>query len=1472
MNIDNHRIPQNISVKEIDSKPQIIFNYLNADWIKEERWFVDKDAEIISITCEDCFIFETQSYLIIVNGIILIDLKNASGRVYTKRYFIPIILSDRIPETQNGNQVLEVCFADGKRYLFSAEHHHAYQHALIKHFQRGKVIYTHNGGEVNFALEGETLSKLNILSLEVKPLTVSTSNVLTYVQSDDHSFISKTYKDMRGNIKDTDKIWPINLEAERYKVLMESGYTNTAIVHGIAYYVNSYGYKMPICMLMDYVPNDGELGGIFWTLLTEKLENPNLNSDTILNCIEALCRKISCSLARMHISFSLSDNDQFKAVPMIAQDVDKLGTMAVEGIQKNINTLKPKEDGYIVLPELVRKLEESLCDFKESNFFDNLHLVFEKAMKIQVHGDLSTAQALVCHRNDTTIMSMFLKLIESLNEKEIENTLERLVQDIRWVDFEGEPAKDMVEKNYDSRQNALRDVASLIQGFWYALNVKVYMYLGFDAQKNPQHRDILRQISLVLSENVSIHESDVEGLSQELVDFIKQCFTSIKGSVIDGYFDEIKRQGKENLILSYWDIKNAETIIDYFILLRAVHELGYESYARDWGWEAIPGGMIIQIIKKMTQFSDGMDLPGVGLRVVPERSIRKNKGFQPVYAGIAQSGLFIPFHHDHSKTEDPYFERYHWGIGDFASAKEGVDLISELGFNIRKILPVTWSAAFHSPYSVLSPEAFDPEYIGIPALFNMLEQNGIVIEKAKKFVKSKQKVIEQLRESKDMDHEAITNLKLRVMKLVWRDFKNCESSIIYAEFQKYRNSMSIELKDDLLYYIIKKENMKKNTDIGWDWRTWNQTIPGISERTFEALNFARNKYRRSIVFLEFVQFVLHLQWNELARYAKTRGVDFMIDVPFAPADARVWQNPGIVAMSNKSDGYQRQEVQGVPGKEETPFGQIWQFPVYNFSNTDATKYLHDVFKINLNRAKYIRCDHTLGFYQVFVFHQDIDQKITLQSLGIYELIENIREQALEEGTLSAKERAAYEVCETIKNALLNPQGNMPRLPAEVIGLLFENGNLRANGGNMLIVARKVEDTRTPHNVYWHREYMVESKVFKDEPYWDFIRLTPNRRADDKGFAQQWLFPEDGTHGPLPTDGIQAAYYRPGPAEGILTDFESFCQQEGALLGHELLGNVPDELKTSIKTKIGGMDLSPKVWGLNRESRYHPLKDDANSISMFGVADSTSITNAWLNFDKKYRLLEDFGINPENYHEHTERLTPEVHENLLKMAFVPQDVYPEIKDQCMPLISILGLIDLAGLDDTYRLNFPSTQTSWYRKLPSEVSTGELLDAVRGQSNNTNSIQIVYLAKRLIEARNKRKINTSDEVKLLGVRPNQDVQLRRIFMKSSRNTYPFIVEAYVQGSPEGVFLSLMDENDMEVYQVAMEKLEIKQDDNISGWIVCLLPSVRRIYKYKLKVLTGGNVVWSKSKFLAAVNENDDLNPLSPNYVLRDLDVSS
>ncbi|MCR4337135.1 MAG: 4-alpha-glucanotransferase, partial [Candidatus Omnitrophica bacterium] len=221
--------------------------------------------------------------------------------------------------------------------------------------------------------------------------------------------------------------------------------------------------------------------------------------------------------------------------------------------------------------------------------------------------------------------------------------------------------------------------------------------------------------------------------------------------------------------------------------------------------------------------------------------------------------------------------------------------------------------------------------------------------------------------------ERIFQLKIDVLGRIWKEFRRQNTRTMYQAFENFREEMSPALNDDILYYLLKEEHMRQDGETGWDWRTWSRREPGISERNPAALERARDRHEQAMLFHSFIQFVLTRQWDELTQYANERQVDFMIDMPFAPADARVWQNPGIISIGDQEGGYPRREVQGVPGKKETPLGQIWQFSVYDFQRPAASEYLRDVFQINQRRAKYVRFDHAPGPYQVYVFLMDVGE-------------------------------------------------------------------------------------------------------------------------------------------------------------------------------------------------------------------------------------------------------------------------------------------------------------------------------------------------------------------------------------------------------------------------------------------------------------------------------------------------------------------
>ncbi len=120
-------------------------------------------------------------------------------------------------------------------------------------------------------------------------------------------------------------------------------------------------------------------------------------------------------------------------------------------------------------------------------------------------------------------------------------------KDFIIIDFEGEPAKSLSERRL--KRSALRDIAGMLRSFHYAAYATLFL-------------------------NKSIREEDIFAL-ESAADF---WYSHISNIFINSYFDTI---GKAEFLPK--TKKELETLLQIYILDKAVYELGYELNNRpDW--------------------------------------------------------------------------------------------------------------------------------------------------------------------------------------------------------------------------------------------------------------------------------------------------------------------------------------------------------------------------------------------------------------------------------------------------------------------------------------------------------------------------------------------------------------------------------------------------------------------------------------------------------------------------------------------------------------------------------------------------------------------------------------------------------------------------------------------------------------------------------------------------------------------------
>lgn len=585
------------------------------------RWFAEKNAHIENVRVTDTFRLAISDFDggQIAEGIIArFQLRKTGKGTIIKHYFIPIILSRKNIRELPDYEQFSVRLSDGECHFGFAEHTFLFQKAIVRHCKKSGFIRTSERGKVRFRQINSIIGNIDEAKITVSPVSMkfSSSNMLTHISYFDKSgdqggMISKTYRDMRELPVQNNKIWLPNPEVPRYEALAAGKYPHIPELYATVQYQSPNGDRTSLCVIMEAVSARARVGEFFWkslTQLTAGLETVQPDSFSVSCCdfrqyerhvrgIRFFACETAKTLARMHSAFLNSGKSDFHSVQADADDISRWSDTAMNHFKAamaaldhrvNRNKYRPRAK---ILSELTKMLDGAASDPGKMLQRHDLHAFRGILMKAQVHGDMHGDQGMISRKG---AMKYDISTAREAAD---------LAAGIKWLDFEGPPAKECVFKNYDSRENLLTDLAGMIQAFWYMVNIKLYEHMGRLNHENPHDHEKQREASLMLagqSDGKSSLVCKKNGGESERMSAFAQVLNlwqhDMTEAFIDGYFDEAEKLGIQNAILKKWDRNIARTLINYWILARAFHELRYETYARDWGWEAIPGGSIIRIL------------------------------------------------------------------------------------------------------------------------------------------------------------------------------------------------------------------------------------------------------------------------------------------------------------------------------------------------------------------------------------------------------------------------------------------------------------------------------------------------------------------------------------------------------------------------------------------------------------------------------------------------------------------------------------------------------------------------------------------------------------------------------------------------------------------------------------------------------------------------------------------------------------
>ena len=276
-----------------------------------------------------------------------------------------------------------------------------------------------------------------------------------------------------------------------------------------------------------------------------------------------------------------------------------------------------------------------------------------------------------------------------------------------------------------------------------------------------------------------------------------------------------------------------------------------------------------------------------------------------------------------------------WGIGDFGKhSYEFVDFLAECGVKVWQILPLNPLGFGNSPYQPYSSMAGEELYIDLEDL----RHQGLLQDRLPR----------HLCRASTIDYEGIRKQKERLLRKAFAHFAADER---YEEFaaQKWVYPYAV-------FLTFKKANGMRS------WLEW----PAKQKEWPKTLGCAAGMDEASqdpdIAYEIFVQYTFYRQWTALKKYANSRGIEIMGDIPFYVGvdSLDVWMNREKFLL--EADG-RPAFIAGVPPDYFSETGQRWGNPIYNWEEIAKEGYSFVIERLAYTAGLFdiVRIDHFRAF-------------------------------------------------------------------------------------------------------------------------------------------------------------------------------------------------------------------------------------------------------------------------------------------------------------------------------------------------------------------------------------------------------------------------------------------------------------------------------------------------------------------------------
>ena len=307
-------------------------------------------------------------------------------------------------------------------------------------------------------------------------------------------------------------------------------------------------------------------------------------------------------------------------------------------------------------------------------------------------------------------------------------------------------------------------------------------------------------------------------------------------------------------------------------------------------------------------------------------------------------------------------------IGDFLSLKPFTDFCSKCGFTLIQLLPVNDTGTQSSPYSGLSANALHPLYIRISSLPEFeaaFAQDKSFASAYRAFGKAFKKAANRF------DYDKILAEKTRLLHLLYTFIEKKYAKEGTAQGTALTKSMNSFIRANkwVIPYAVYKN--LKDVHSQASWKEWAPELQNLTREQIQ-LRWNNRALKSSHNFFVWCQMRASEQFAEASDYAKQKGIILKGDIP-------ILMNEDSADAWAYKDFFDHSKRAGAPPSGDSPMGQNWGFPTYNWSMMAADNYGWWKERVQ-NASRYygaFRIDHVLGFFRIWA----VDEKESTAFLG-----------------------------------------------------------------------------------------------------------------------------------------------------------------------------------------------------------------------------------------------------------------------------------------------------------------------------------------------------------------------------------------------------------------------------------------------------------------------------------------------------------